>query len=67
MDDGHFDAAGHSVGVANGAADTEISLGQCVDPARDKGNRFIFNKGFNEGAFSEVDPVILNLGVGYPF
>ena len=37
------------------------------DPARDKGNRFIFKSGFDEGAFSEVDPVILNLGVGYPF
>jgi outer membrane protein assembly factor BamA len=37
------------------------------DPARDKGKRFIFNSGFKDGAFRDVDTVILNLGVGYPF
>ena len=37
------------------------------DPARDKQKRFIFQRGFNDFPFDQVDPVILNLGVGYPF
>lgn len=37
------------------------------DPARPEGKRFIFKKGFNEGAFSKADNVILNIGIGYPF
>ncbi len=37
------------------------------DPARPEGSRFIFNKGFNKGAFVRTDNVILNIGIGYPF
>lgn len=40
------------------------------DPARPKDKRFIFSSGFNDAPFDNVrntEPLILNIGIGYPF
>ena len=44
-----------------------------VDPARERGKRFIFSSGFNDPPFQrgesnpDLEPVIFNIGIGYPF
>jgi len=44
-----------------------------VDPARERGSRFIFSNGFNDPPFQkgetnpDLEPVIFNIGIGYPF
>jgi outer membrane protein assembly factor BamA len=40
------------------------------DPARPEGKRFIFSDGFNDAPFDindKTEPVIFNIGIGYPF
>ena len=40
------------------------------DPARAKNKRFIFSSGFNDAPFNNTrntEPIILNIGIGYPF
>jgi len=37
------------------------------DPARSKGSRFVFTKGFNNDTFQASDNLVFNIGIGYPF
>ncbi|MDA1121070.1 MAG: BamA/TamA family outer membrane protein [Bacteroidetes bacterium] len=37
------------------------------DPARDRGNRFILDKNFNDSKFQASDNLVINIGIGYPF
>lgn len=39
------------------------------DPARPQGKRFIFDEGFNDAPFipAAAEPVVFNIGIGYPF
>ncbi len=40
------------------------------DPARPEGKRFIFSNGFNDAPFDlkqNTEPIIFNIGIGYPF
>lgn len=40
------------------------------DPARDLGNRFILSDGYTDAPFDNrktTEPIILNIGIGYPF
>mgnify|MGYP002784767291 CR=1 FL=1 len=37
------------------------------DPAREEGDRFVLNKAKAFGPFNDREPMIFNIGVGYPF